>query len=98
MGLIFCSISKTRLQVCYLFMLVGCILRLLRARMVGGQVEHIRLGTVMVQYQGFSAIQINPFREGSGAGWPRSRYICLVPSFNIYLRKHGYLFQICNIL
>jgi hypothetical protein len=33
--------------------------------MVGGQLEHIRLSTVMVQYQAFSANQINPFTEGS---------------------------------
>jgi len=85
LGLIFCSISKTRMEICYIFMSVGCILRLLRAKMVGSQMEHIRLSTVMVQYQAFSANQINPFRGGSGAGWPRSRYICLVPSFNIYL-------------
>jgi len=77
MGLIFCSISKTRLEACYIFMSVGCILGLLRERMVGGQVEHIRLSTVMVQYQAFCANQMNPFREGSGAVWPRSRYICL---------------------
>jgi hypothetical protein len=64
---------------------------------MGGQRERIRCSAVMVQRQAFSVNQINPFRVGSGTGWPGSRYICLVLAYNMYLRKQCFLFHICSI-